>query len=63
MIKVTVSIETDEQYTQVTRQGDDMSLLLAQCISRVADTYRSAKLEAIAEAVAKIVRGEPPLYR
>lgn len=54
MHKVTLIVETDGQYTgqytKVTRPGDDLGVLLAQCIYAVAETSNSSALKEIAQA-------------
>ena len=52
-MKVTLTIETDDQYTSVMRSGETPAIdrLLAECIIRVADTFNSHKLEDMARAV------------
>ena len=59
MAKVTVIVETDDQYTQIARQGDDLGVLLAQCIAAAAETYNSKRLDEIAEAASAAARRRP----
>lgn len=61
MRRVTVIVETDDQYTKVSRERetDDLGVLLAQCISRVADTYNSPELEEMAEAAKRAINDRP----
>lgn len=58
MRRVTVIVETDEQYTKVSRERetDDLGILLAQCIYRVADTFNSRELEEIAKAAKSAIQ-------
>lgn len=58
-MKVTITIETDEQTTAVTRQGEsNVAQLFAEAIWRVADTFHADHLEFIAKAVADAVQAK-----
>lgn len=59
MIKVTLTVETDDQVVQVTRYGEthrDVAQALGECAWRVADTYHAEVLEDIARAVRDAIR-------
>jgi len=59
MNKVTVIVETDAegQFTRVTRSGElGVDMLLAQCISRVADTFNNGRLDDLAKAAGEAAR-------
>jgi hypothetical protein len=65
--KVTVTIETDEQYTSVSMRTDPnrlsgpgtaVDILLAQCLRRVADTFGDPRLDALAVAVSNSIRSK-----
>lgn len=55
MIKVTLTVETDEQYTSVSRWDEkdkkDVARLFAEAIWRVADTFQTDVLEDMSRAV------------
>ncbi|MEO3922693.1 hypothetical protein ABGB07_02240 [Micromonosporaceae bacterium B7E4] len=67
MRRVTIIVETDDQYVKVQRfredgRDRDVAQLLAEAVWRVADTFHAEVLEDISRAVADAVRrrsGDP----
>ncbi|MEU8186032.1 hypothetical protein [Micromonospora carbonacea] len=59
MAKVTIAIEHDDRLTRTTCEHDDEAQALAQCIYRIAETSPSDRVAWIADAVHRLMRGEP----
>jgi hypothetical protein len=56
-VKVTITVETDDQHTTITRQGtQSVAQHFAEAIWRVADTFHTEVLADIAQAVAETMR-------
>ena len=53
MAKVTVIVETDDQYRRAAREHEteDVGVLLARCVYALAEDIDSLRLRAVAEAV------------
>ncbi|MEU7677936.1 hypothetical protein AB0C42_24350 [Micromonospora taraxaci] len=59
MTKVTITVETDDRHSRTTCEHDDEAQALASCIYKIAEMSPSDRVAWIADAVYRLMRGEP----